>query len=134
MNFRSAQQALSQYRTIEVEANAATANPHRVVQMLFGGAQDRIARAKGALLRGDRPAKGRDIGTVIDIFSVLQSGLNLPQGGALAANLADLYDYMIRCLLEANNANDAGKLDEVAALVGEIRAGWDGIAIEVNPR
>ena len=88
MNFRSAQQALSQYRTIEVEANAATANPHRVVQMLFGGAQDRIARAKGALLRGDRPAKGRDIGTVIDIFSVLQSGLNLPQGGALAANLA----------------------------------------------
>ncbi|GMU45836.1 MAG: flagellar export chaperone FliS [Pseudomonadales bacterium] len=133
MNLRTAQQALSQYRTIEVEAGAATASPHRVVQMLFGGVLDRIARAKGALLRGDRPAKGKDIGAAIDIVSALQGGLDLPQGGALAANLAALYDYMIRCLLEANRANDAGKLDEVAALVGEIKAGWDGIAAEVLP-
>ncbi len=131
MSFRNAQQALSQYRTVEVEAGAAVASPHRTVQMLFGGVLDRIARAKGALDRRDCPAKGRDIGAAIDIVAVLKSNLNLEQGGALAANLAGLYEYMIDRLLEANRGNDSRKLDEVSVLMGELKSGWDGIAVEV---
>lgn len=132
MNFRTAQQALNQYRSVAVEAGAS-ANPHRLVQLLLVGGLDRIACARGALERGDCSVKGSNIGAALDIVTVLRGNLNLAQGGALAANLAALYDYMIRCLLEANRANDTGKLDEVAALVGEIKAGWDGIAAEVHP-
>lgn len=132
MNFRNARQALNQYRTVHVEAGAAMDNPCRLVQLLLVGGLDRIARAKGALDRGDYAAKGNDIGVVLDIVAVLRGNLNLQQGGALAANLDRLYDYMIRGLLEANRHNDSRKLDEVAALMGELKAGWDGIALEVN--
>lgn len=132
MTFHTAQQALNQYRTVAVEVGP-DANPHRLVQLLLTGGLDRIARAKGALQRGDSSAKGSNIGAALDILTVLRGNLNLQQGGALAMNLAALYDYMVRCLLEANRANDADKLDEVAALVGEIKAGWDGIATEVHP-
>ncbi|NNM01577.1 MAG: flagellar protein FliS, partial [Gammaproteobacteria bacterium] len=43
------------------------------------------------------------------------------------ANLDQLYDYMNRQLVFANLHNDVEKLNEVYELLGEIRAGWDGI-------
>lgn len=132
MNFSNARQALNQYRTVHTEAGAAMDNPCRLVQMLLVGGLDRIARAKGSLERGDYAAKGNDIGVVLDVVAVLRGNLNFQQGGALAVNLDRLYDYMIRGLLEANRHNDSGKLDEVSALMGELKAGWDGIAAEVN--
>ena len=58
----------------------------------------------------------------------LQSWLDMEKGGEIAGNLNNLYDYMVRRLLEANTENDQAALDEVAGLLGEIKAGWDGIA------
>ena len=50
----------------------------------------------------------------------------------LATKLELLYDYMIRTLYDASIHNDPEKLDEVSALLREIKAGWDGIADQVE--
>ena len=52
----------------------------------------------------------------------------MARGEAIAANLAALYEYMNRRLLEANLENDDARLVEVAGLLGQIQSAWDVIA------
>ncbi|MBD7978344.1 MULTISPECIES: flagellar export chaperone FliS [Pseudomonas] len=120
--------ALKQYQQVNTHAQVSEASPHRLIQMLLAGALDRIAQAQGAMSRDQIELKGMLIGKAIDIVGGLREGLNLETGGELAANYDRLYDYMSRRLIEANRKNDAKILDEVAGLLREIKAGWDGIA------
>ncbi|MDZ4338543.1 MAG: flagellar export chaperone FliS, partial [Pseudomonas sp.] len=58
----------------------------------------------------------------------LREGLNLEQGGEVAANLDSLYEYMATRLVDANVQNEIAPLDEVAGLLRNVKAGWDAIA------
>jgi len=58
----------------------------------------------------------------------LRGSLDLVRGGAVAANLDDLYDYVTRRLIAGNAANDAEALDEVAGLLRELRDAWNAMA------
>lgn len=122
------QQALNEYRNggVLAEANGG-ADPHRLVQMLFEGALERIAVARGAMQGGNVALKGERISRTIDILEGLRVHLDLDKGGQMASNLEALYDYMQRRLTEANLRNDVAILDEVAGLLREVKAGWDGI-------
>ncbi len=120
--------ALRQYQAIKTDADAAGASPHRLIQMLFEGALERIALARGCLARGDIGARGEAISKAIAIVGGLRDGLDLGAGGELAANLDALYDYAQRRLMEAHRGADAAMLDEVAGLLGEIKSAWDAIA------
>ena len=82
--------------------------------------------------RGQTEMKGMLIGKAIDIIGGLREGLNLEAGGELAANYDRLYDYMARRLIEANRKNDVRILDEVAGLMRELKAGWDGIGTQLT--
>ena len=123
--------ALQQYQQVNAHAQVSEASPHRLIQMLQAGALDRIAQAQGAMSRGQTEMKGMLIGKAIDIIGGLREGLNLEAGGELAANYDRLYDYMARRLIEANRKNDARILDEVAGLMRELKAGWDGIGAQL---
>jgi flagellar protein FliS len=124
--------ALQQYQQVNAHAQVSEASPHRLIQMLQAGALDRIAQAQGAMSRGQTEMKGMLIGKAIDIIGGLREGLNLEAGGELAANYDRLYDYMARRLIEANRKNDARILDEVAGLMRELKAGWDGIGAQLT--
>ena len=100
--------------------------------MLLTGAIDRVSQAQGAIERSDIVKRGELIGKAISIVSNLQSVLDLEQGGEVARNLDALYDYMQRRLVIASRDADPAVLEEVAKLLGEIKAGWDGIASEVE--
>lgn len=128
MNVMPAVNALDQYRRVKTDAAVATADRHRLIQMLLEGALERIASAKGHLLRGDVARKGELIGKAIGIVAGLRQSLNHGQGGELAGNLDRLYGYMERRLLQANLGSDSRALDEVASLLGEIKTAWDAIA------
>lgn len=120
--------ALKQYQQVNTQARLAEASPHRLIQMLFEGALDRMAQAQGALMRGQVAEKGLLIGKAVRIVVGLRDALNLEQGGELAQNLDGLYEYMISHLMHANLHNDAQALQHVASLLREIKEGWDGIA------
>ncbi|PKM33664.1 MAG: flagellar protein FliS [Gammaproteobacteria bacterium HGW-Gammaproteobacteria-12] len=120
--------ALRQYQQVHTQAQIAEASPHRLIQMLFEGALDRLAQAQGALMRGQTAEKGLLIGKAIKIVGGLREALNKEQGGELAENLDGLYEYMIQQLTQANLKNDAAILGDVAGLLREVKKGWDGIA------
>lgn len=132
MNNANAQGALNQYRQVSVQAGIADASPHRLIQMLLDGALDRINAGKGSMERGEFADKGRLIGAAISIVDGLRASLDLNAGGEIAANLDGLYDYISRRLLDANLKNDPAILDEVAALLTEIKSAWDAIPQELR--
>lgn len=119
--------ALQEYQQVGVFSGTAYADPHQLITMLMEGAIERIALAKGAIIKGDVAEKGRIIGNTLTIIEGLAGCLDMSAGGELAQNLADLYDYMKRQLLRANLESDAGILDEVASLLHEINSAWQQI-------
>jgi flagellar secretion chaperone FliS len=123
----NAYSAAKSYNNVKVQAGIETASPHRLVQMLFEGALERIAQAKGAMMQKQIARKGELIAKAIAIVGGLQGSLNDKEGGHLAANLDDLYDYIIRRLTQANYENNLAQLDECARLLGEIKMAWDSI-------
>ena len=121
------QQALNQYHNAGPLAEVNEADPHRLVQMLFEGALDRLAVARGAMLQGNTAVKGERISRAIGIIDGLRAHLDMEQGGELAANLESLYEYMERRLVEANLHDDVRVLDEVTNLLREVKSGWDAL-------
>lgn len=124
--------ALSQYQSVSVKSGIEDATPHRLVQMLMEGALDKIAAAKGHMVRNEPADKGRYISWAISIVSGLQSSLDMESGGELSRNLDDLYDYMVRRLGEAGVKNDPAILDEVSSLLLEVKSAWDVIPSQLD--
>lgn len=119
--------AMKQYQTVNVHAQVSEADPHRLIQMLFEGGLQRIAQAKGAMRHGNVALKGELIGKAMGIIGGLRDALNKENGGELAANLDNLYSFMLQRLSLANLKNDEAVLDEVAGLLRDVKEGWDGI-------
>lgn len=123
-----AMKAMKQYQQVSIEAQVSDANPHSLIQLLMQGGLERLAQARGAMEREQIPEKGILIGKAIGIIGGLREALDSERGGELAGNLDRLYEYMIARLVEANTSNDTSLLDEVSALLLEVKSGWDGIS------
>lgn len=132
MSYANIRDPMKQYTQVGAQTGVVEATPHRLIQMLLEGALDKIAIAKGHMARGNIAEKGSHISWAISIISGLRAALNQEAGGELATRLDDLYEYMEQRLLEANLQNNAEYLDEVGRLLGQIKAGWDGIADVAN--
>ncbi len=122
-----ANHALDMYKQVGTQVGAATADPHKLIIMLYDGVLERIAIAKGALQRGEIAQKGQQIGEAITILDGLRVSLDRESGGELAQTLEDLYLYMQQRLLEANLNNKFHILDEVYKLVESIKTAWMSI-------
>lgn len=119
--------AIQHYSSVKVHSGVEAASPHRLIQMLFEGALERIAQAKGAMQQKQFARKGELLGKAVNIVGGLQGSLNDREGGELAANLDSLYDYIIRRLTQANYENKPEYLDECTQLLVEIKMAWDSI-------
>ena len=126
---------LAAYQSISAHGGVAGADPHRLVLMLMDGTLERLSIARGCMERrgrGDVGRKAQLLTQCVSMIGELRGGLNTEQGGELARNLSDLYEYMTRQLLRANADNNAGFVTEVQGLLGEIRSAWIAIGPEVR--
>ena len=85
------------------QAAANTAGPAQLVLMLYDGALVRVQA----------------------IVDELAMSLDMNRGGEVARNLAELYDYCSRQLIDANIHKDAGLVADVEAVIHQLRDAWD---------
>ena len=115
-------QAVQQYTRVNVHSGVHSASSHRLIQMLMEGVLSAMATAKGHIHRNELEGKGIALGKAITRIEGLRVSLNLEAGGAIAANLHRLYEYMSRRLVEANLNNDADAVTEVESLMHEVKS------------
>jgi len=123
---------LATYQSVSAQGAVANADPHGLVLVLMEAALQRMTTARGCLERGDIVTKAKLLHSCVTLVAELRGSLNLKDGGELAQNLSDLYDYMIRRLMLANASNDANCISEVFGLLGELRSAWVAIGPEVR--
>ena len=113
------------YAQVHVTTGVDSASPHGLVRMLFDGVLAALAEARGAMKAGNVEAKGRSIGRALRIVDEgLNASLNLTDGGLIAANLRELYSYIVMRLIHANLRNDLAALEECSRLIEPLRSAW----------
>lgn len=117
--------SLASYQRIGSDSDILGADPHRLIVLLFDGAEAALIKAQDCLVAQDVPGRSDALLKAIDIISSgLSASLNLEQGGEVAKNLKSLYDYMISRLIHANIHQDPRAISEVQKLLGEIAGAW----------
>ncbi|GAB6261796.1 flagellar export chaperone FliS [Photobacterium sp. CCB-ST2H9] len=114
------------YQSVDLDAQAASANPHQLVLMLIDGLLDELIRVKGHIESKRLEAKSKGISKCMNILIGLDSALDIEAGGELAANLHDLYEFCIGELFKASSQNKAEHLDSVEKVMTNVREGWEG--------
>ena len=93
--------------------------------MLLEGVRERVAAARDHLQAGNDSEKQVIVESALLLLHELRSDLDLFNGGAVAANLDDLYDYMGRRLgAAADLQNGIAALDEVSHLLEALHSAW----------
>ena len=137
-------QGLDAYKSVEIDAKAAsTSQAYQLIIMLIDGFLEELERAKGLLTEakkydGDTSVegiramqdlvglKGASIKKLMDILIGLDSTLDHQNGGELAQNIHQLYNWAITELYEASRQMDNTRLDRVGEVIGLLREGWEG--------
>lgn len=123
---------MAAYNKVGVETGVESADPHKLILMLFEGAMLAVASASLHMTRkngiDDLARKGEAISKAINIITNgLKASLDLNSGGELAGRLGALYDYMGMRLLYANLHDQPAILDEVSHLLAELKDAWEQI-------
>ena len=113
------------YADIGLETQILGATPERLITLLFQGARAAIGQARIHMKAGRIAERGAAISKAIKIVDEgLKTGLNMEAGGDIAANLARLYDYIVRTLLTANLKADTEQLDIADRLLADLAEAW----------
>jgi flagellar protein FliS len=112
-----------QYRQTSIQ----TAPPEQLIVMLYDGAIRSLEQAKLAMQAGKDP--GEAIAKAQDIFAELAASLNL-SAGEIASNLAQLYNFWIYRLFQAQIHREPNMIDEVNAMARDLREAWATIAAQ----
>ncbi|AHX14400.1 flagellar biosynthesis protein FliS [Dyella jiangningensis] len=124
MTYGYARNASAIYQDNSARGSVEGADRHQLTSMLFDGAIDRINQARGAMRRGDVPAKGLYFGKALAIINELRGSLDHKSGAELAGRLDALYDYVTRRLLHAQLNDDERAIDEAIDLLTPVRDAW----------
>ncbi len=113
------------YRQMSVDTDVLAASPHQLITLLFDGALRSVDTAVAQINAGDIEGKGRSITKAIEIVGGgLAASLDMKKGGELAVQLASLYDFVVRQLVDANIGNDTAKLGEARKVLSQMRQNW----------
>lgn len=123
--------AARNYSNVGVTTGVMSASPHRLVVMLFEGAQIAVSAARMHMQRRQMPEKAQAISKAVSIIhDGLMASLDRASGGEIAERLFSLYEYMVARLTEANIHNQPEPLEETGRLLMELSEAWNSISID----
>ena len=117
------QNALESYRQNELEFVEGINSPHGRVSILF----DTVLESVSKMMEKHPRTDFINLGKALNGISILANSLNHKEGGEIADNLVELYDYCRRSLNSYVQEKDIKKLDEVFSIISKISEGWKAI-------
>lgn len=98
-----------------------------LVVMLYDGARRFLRQAAAAMSEGEIERAHNTLRRAELIIAHLDGTLDHDQG-ELAGRLHAIYGFCLRALMESRFDQDAGKLEEISDLLGELREAWAQVA------
>jgi flagellar protein FliS len=124
--------ALSTYKETKVK----TAGQGQLIIMLYDEAVKQLTRAVELMDSNKQkkdPGKIEQISKSVmkteEIITELMVSLDFDRGGEISKNLFALYSWFNRELLEANIAQDTGRIKVVKDMVADLRNTWNQIVL-----
>lgn len=109
---------------------------YQVISLLLDGALDRIDQAIGHISAGDSQEAVMLVQKAAGIVVGLRENLDMDNGGEIASNLDNLYEYITHRLRTIDTSTPHTEplviLREVKNLLQEVHAGWSGISDKVD--
>jgi flagellar protein FliS len=115
------------WRNAYVESTVLSADPLELVRLLYGGALEAVRDARRRLAAGEVAARSAAITKAMAIVAELSGSLNRDEGGEISRNLAELYDYVLRKLQDANLRQADEPLAEALELLSTLSEAWQGV-------
>ncbi|MGI9099571.1 MAG: flagellar export chaperone FliS [Solirubrobacteraceae bacterium] len=105
------------------ESAILTAPPEQLVVMLYDGAHRFLLQAVAAMREGQTAEAGERLGRAMAIIDELQCTLDL-SAGVVAERLSGIYVFCRRHLADGLCERDPSKLEQVQALMRQLRDAW----------
>lgn len=119
------QKAAAAYRNIGIDSRGAVHDQYDLVAMVYETLLECLTTARGAIEQRDILLKVKKLNHAMRLLQEgLVTNLDLRNGGELANNLYNLYNYCMLRITQANANNDVAALDEVAGLIRTLADGW----------
>lgn len=111
------------------ESEILSAEPLKLVEILYRTGIDALGRARRALASGDVEERGRAVQKTCDVLIELLSSLN-KQAGELATNLARLYDYILVKVVDGHARASDGSFAEAERLMMTLYEAWHTLTLQ----
>ena len=109
------------------ESAVLTATPEQLVVMLYDGANRFLTQSAIAMRDGCAGLAGEKLRRAEAIIDELLATLDMSVG-EIAERLQALYLFFKEHLMSARLKQDAGKVDEVAGFMRELRSAWAAVS------
>lgn len=100
-----------------------SASPERLILMLFEGAVKFVKLARKAIEEKDIAAANYNLTRAQDIITELNQSLDMSYD--ISENLAGIYDFLYRQLVDANISKEIQALDVVESMLVELKSTWE---------
>ena len=122
MNVQSALNAYKETNLSEIE----DATPHKLIELTFKDLKKNllIIRRK---LNENEPIGGLESAKAVAAIEILKSSLNFDQGGEIARNLEQIYDYSLNQLTLIIKNDKEYELDTVISIINSLVDAWSSM-------
>ena len=123
----NARQSVSLYADGGARSEVASADPHKLVQLLFDELLTTLGRLEQAFApqlvvrRNELASRG------LSLLYALTASLDQDRGGRIAEDLAAIYEYSARRVQAGVRSGDRSAVSEATALIAEIAGAWQVI-------
>tara|TARA_A100001234_G_scaffold220447_1_gene233416 strand:+ start:1916 stop:2293 length:378 start_codon:yes stop_codon:yes gene_type:complete len=124
MNVQSALNAYKETDLTEID----NATPHKLIELTFKDLKKNllIIRRK---LDENKPIGGLESAKAIAAFEILKSSLNYENGGEIAKNLEQIYNYSLNQLQLVIKNDKEYELDSVISIISSLVDAWSSISV-----
>ena len=117
-------QALESYKQNENDYVKGINSPHGRITILF----DTILSNLEKLIDNHPKTDFISLGKCLNGITILSASLNLKEGGEIAQNLVELYEYCRKNINNYLEDKKIEKLEEVHSIFSKLSEGWQGIS------